>query len=182
MKFGGTSVRDHDRIRIAAGLVRDALAEGPVAVVVSALGGVTDQLIELARSSQRGESTYQPQLEALAQRHFAVVDRLEEAGENGVVRPYVGECLGELERLLAGVSMLRECSPRALDQILSSGERLSSHLMAAMLRSARRRRRGLRRPPPDRHRSLVRQRGGAVRGELRAHPRALRQASARCRW
>ncbi|HVR30630.1 MAG TPA: bifunctional aspartate kinase/homoserine dehydrogenase I, partial [Thermoanaerobaculia bacterium] len=134
MKFGGSSVRDYDRIATAGGLVRDALEESEVAVVVSALGGVTDQLLEIARLAQRGDRSYQGLFQALAGRHFAVVDRLEQEGDRGGVRPRIGECLGELELLLSGVSLVHECSPRTLDKILSSGERMSAHLMAAMLR------------------------------------------------
>jgi aspartokinase/homoserine dehydrogenase 1 len=134
MKFGGTSVRDHDRIRVAAGLVRDALAEGPVAVVVSALGGVTDQLLEIARTSQRGDGDYTPVFSELVERHLAVVDRLEDAVEREAVRLLVSDLLGEIRLLVSGVSLVRECSPRTLDKIVSTGERLSSLLMAAMLR------------------------------------------------
>ena len=94
MKFGGTSVRDHDRIRVAAGLVRDALSEGPVAVVVSALGGVTDQLLEIARSSQRADGDYTPVFAELAERHLAVVDQLADAGDRDAVRALVSDLLG----------------------------------------------------------------------------------------
>jgi aspartokinase/homoserine dehydrogenase 1 len=134
MKFGGTSVRDHDRIQVAAGLVRDALRESPVAVVVSALGGVTDQLLEIARITQRGERDYTPLFAALVERHLAVIDRLEDEGEREAVRATVGDLLSEIRLLFSGVSLVHECSPRTLDKIASTGERLSSLLMAAMLR------------------------------------------------
>src|SRR5262245_14697120 len=99
MKFGGTSVRDHDRIKVAAGLVRDALGESGVAVVVSALGGVTDQLLEIARISQRGEGDYTPLFASLTERHLAVVDALEDPAERETVRSAVGDLLSEIRHL-----------------------------------------------------------------------------------
>ncbi len=178
MKFGGTSVRDHDRIRVAAGLVRDALSEGPVAVVVSALGRGHRPALEIARSQPtwrrrlhaglRGARRAPPQRWSTGSRTPATAMRS--------VRS-VSDLLGEIRLLVSRGFAGARVQPANARQ-----DRL--HRRAAVVAAdgghaapARRRRRSVRRPRTDRHRSLVRQRGGAVRGELRAHPRALREAA-----
>ncbi|MDX1382665.1 MAG: bifunctional aspartate kinase/homoserine dehydrogenase I, partial [Thermoanaerobaculia bacterium] len=134
LKFGGTSVRDFDRMARAADIVAAATGSGPVAVVVSALGGVTDQLQEAADTSLRGDEDFGPLCDAIGRRHEEVVARLEDAADRRALTAAIAECLGELKLILAGVSLVHECTPRTLDKVLSVGERLSSQLMAAVLR------------------------------------------------
>ena len=134
LKFGGTSVRDFDRMQRAATIVGEAAGGGRVAVVVSALGGVTDQLLAAARTSLEGEQDFAPLCEEIGRRHEEVLARLEDPADRDLLASKVAECMGELKLILAGVSLVHECSPRTLDKVLSVGERLSSQLMAAVLR------------------------------------------------
>jgi aspartokinase/homoserine dehydrogenase 1 len=134
MKFGGTSVRDFERISAAADLVLAARREDAVAVVVSALGGVTDRLQEAAETSLRGDDDFTSLCDVLQERHEEVVQKLEDTADQARLRRRIGDCLGELKLILAGVSLVRECTPRTLDKVLSVGERLSSELVAAVLR------------------------------------------------
>ncbi|MEE2778544.1 MAG: bifunctional aspartate kinase/homoserine dehydrogenase I [Acidobacteriota bacterium] len=134
LKFGGTSVRDFERISRVADIVRSAAKESPVAVVVSALGGITDQLLAAATASLDGEEEFVQICDIMQSRHEEVVAQIEDADDREALLATVGECIGELKMILAGVSLVHECSPRTRDKVLSVGERLSSQLVAAVLR------------------------------------------------
>ncbi len=135
-KFGGTSVKTAERIRRVVELVLDEDADGLRVVVVSALGGVTDQLITaideaLARSGKHAEI-----LDALKDRHVAAVEELSAGDEQRRLREEVESKLLELAELLDGVYLLRECTLRTRDAIIGMGEQLSAPLAAAAFRAA----------------------------------------------
>ena len=135
-KFGGTSVADADRIGAVVRLVLDGPEGERRVVVVSALGGVTDRLLgaideALARSGRHGAI-----VDEVRARHLAVIDALAPAAERDALRDGVEATLATLAELLDGISLLRECSPRARDAIGGTGERLSAPLVAAAFRAA----------------------------------------------
>ncbi|MBK05878.1 MAG: hypothetical protein CL920_05120 [Deltaproteobacteria bacterium] len=126
MKFGGTSVGTPEAMERTA---RHIAVESrwPV-VVVSALGGVTNLLIDAAERAQRGEA-YQSVFDEVIERHQKIVD------VHGLDQgPLVEELAHKLGRLLSGIEMLNELSPRTRDLLLSLGERMSVRLLASMLR------------------------------------------------
>jgi aspartate kinase len=134
-KFGGTSLADAERIRHAAGLVRDC--EGPRVVVVSALAGVTNHLIELAVEAVRGADTEVAwRANALRVRHEEVAGALVEAEpefERLLERiDAVFSRLQEVARSAAGVSDA-DVARRFADEVSAMGEDLSAELMAAAL-------------------------------------------------
>jgi aspartokinase/homoserine dehydrogenase 1 len=141
-KFGGTSVGDAERIGNVAGIIQKAYREQENAlnpgtvVVVSAMSGVTDQLIRSARAAARGEDSLYREIKAsLLKRHLEVVEnllaqspaRLEMGGA-------IEDKLNELERFLRSIAMLGELTPRGQDAVVSFGEILSSKILAALLR------------------------------------------------
>ena len=135
MKFGGTSVGDADCVRRAAEIVRSGVARNPVVVVVSAMSGVTNRLIEAAHRAEAGEHDFLSALiEEFSYQHTSA---LEELVRHPMRRAEIaGECrnvLSELERLLRGTALLRELTPRALDAISGIGERLSTPLVAGAI-------------------------------------------------
>src|SRR5512146_444177 len=69
VKFGGSSVADVARLRHAAALVAELRTQGPLAVVVSAMAGVTDALMRVGQSAIVGDSRTPELLEALEWRH-----------------------------------------------------------------------------------------------------------------
>ena len=134
MKFGGTSIRDAERIGRAADLVVSALGESRICVVVSALGGMTDELQETARASARGEGVFAALSREMAARHFTVAAGVTEGKDLEDLRQRIEDHFNALAMTLVGISLVRECSGRTLDKVLSVGESLSSAIMAAALR------------------------------------------------
>lgn len=135
-KFGGTSVATLDRIRRVVSLV---LADHPGhrrVVVVSALGGVTDLLLTavedaLSRSERHGEV-----LSEIIDRHNRILEGLEVDDLREGISEALAELWRELEELLDGVYLLRECTPRTRDAVMSIGERASVRLVAAAFHEA----------------------------------------------
>ena len=135
IKFGGTSVGSPQALSNVAGIVGKVKQDWRrVAVVVSALGGVTDLLREGAAAAGSGDSARAKRCaETIRKQHRAAI----EAGSlDGVVVAAVDACLHELEGLYHAVSVLKEVSPRALDAITSLGERMSIHIVSGYLTRA----------------------------------------------
>jgi bifunctional aspartokinase / homoserine dehydrogenase 1 len=132
IKFGGTSVGSPQALSNVAEIVGKAKRDWRrVAVVVSAMGGVTDLLLKGAAAAGGGDTAKAGQcVEAIRKQHHAAI----EAGSlGGDIGPAIDACLGELEGLYHAVSVLREVSPRALDAIASLGERMSIHIVSGYL-------------------------------------------------
>lgn len=127
LKFGGTSVGSPARILEVIECVRADL-KNCGGVVVSAFTQVTDQLLSLAESAQRGEGGYRKGLEELAERHYAAAREL--APGDQPIQDWITETIYELGEILQGVYLLRECSPKTLDFVASFGERLSAAIIA----------------------------------------------------
>ena len=140
-KFGGSSVASADRIRGVVSIVGDALEREPGRhiVVVSALGGVTDQLIaaiDAALAPQPDARKHRAMLAALQQRHEDTLRALVEQEAFTVVMARLEPVWNTLRELLDGIALLHECSPRTRDAVIGSGERLSAPIIAAAFRSA----------------------------------------------
>ena len=135
MKFGGTSVGDAACIRRAAEIVKSEAARRPVVVVVSAMSGVTNRLIEAAQRAEAGEDAGSPELIAgLGTQHeTAAAELVKDTQRAKAITEARIATLEELERLLRGTALLRELTPRALDAISGIGERLSAPLVAGAI-------------------------------------------------
>lgn len=135
MKFGGTSVGDATCIRRSAQIVANAAKDRKLTVVVSAMSGVTNRLIDAAHHAKRGERNAGKELtDALRNQHFAALGALVESGPaKGPAQERIQEILGEASRLYEGTALLRELTPRTLDAISSLGERLCAPIFAAAL-------------------------------------------------
>ncbi|MDQ3667877.1 MAG: aspartate kinase [Acidobacteriota bacterium] len=136
MKFGGTSVGNVDCIRRAADIVARAAAEGSVVAVVSAMGGVTNRLIEAAQASARGDMGAAGNLaEALREQHQGAIEILVGDGDTRAqLAVELKAIIEEVTSLCRGTALLHELTPRTLDAISSAGERLSARLLASALR------------------------------------------------
>lgn len=138
MKFGGTSVGSPEAISNVAGIVGDAAAQGNrVIVVVSAMSGVTDALITSVREAANGNKwSYLSCAQKLRDRHEEAVNMLTSPGKDrDSVIHEVGVLMKQHTELCQAVNILGEATPRILDAVVSFGERLSSRVVAAALRS-----------------------------------------------
>jgi aspartate kinase len=141
-KFGGTSVGDAACFAKVAEIVVSHHGRGgnpataETVVVVSAMGGVTDQLISGARAAAEGkDSAYREIKAALLNRHLEVLETLLTIGRERLkVGGLVEDYLHELERFYRSIAMLGELTARGYDAVASFGEQLSAHIMAAVLR------------------------------------------------
>jgi aspartokinase/homoserine dehydrogenase 1 len=138
MKFGGTSVGNAECIRRVVEITRAAALESGVAIVVSAMSGVTNRLIEAANFAKAGnESGAAEVLLQLKQRHREAVKILiHSADERHALDNKMEALFAEGERLCHETSRLRELTPRTLDAISGLGERLSAPMVAAALEEA----------------------------------------------
>ena len=134
LKFGGTSLGTSDRVWEVASIIAAQSEKGPTIAVVSALGHVTDELVAASELAKAGDQRYAAKLEELRQLHLEGVKDLTGPEDQSRVAESVDVILTRLEKLLRGVSLVKECTPRTQDAILSVGERLSTLLVAAALR------------------------------------------------
>jgi aspartokinase/homoserine dehydrogenase 1 len=132
MKFGGTSVGDASCIARAAQIVRDASRESSVVVVVSAMSGVTNRLLDAATCSEANDREHVAEVfEALRKQHDAALrEVIRSSGKRAEFAASMQAIFSEGERLCEGTALLRELTPRTLDSISSLGERLSAPMVA----------------------------------------------------
>jgi bifunctional aspartokinase / homoserine dehydrogenase 1 len=135
MKFGGTSVRDASCIQRVAEIIRAAAAQNQVAVVVSAMSGVTNQFVEIANLAEAGDRVaIENVVKELRDRHEAAANALIQSpnARQSLLRK-IGDVLREGDRFCEGVLSARSLSARSLDAISGLGECLSTLLVAAAL-------------------------------------------------
>ena len=136
MKFGGTSMGSAERIRVAARIAAEEKARRPILVVVSAMSGVTDLLIDTLRHAEVGDREgMEVKLRQLEERHLETCRELIPAGERAATLAAIENKIADFRRIARGMLMLGERPPRSVDEGIAIGEHLSSLLMAAYLRS-----------------------------------------------
>jgi aspartate kinase len=127
VKFGGSSLADVDCIRRCADVVRRAESDHRVVTVVSAMGGVTDALLDLAEAAGAGNRSAKYKiLGELRQRH-------EDASQSLGAETEVSTLLDQLDTIVTGIAAVGELTPRSRDAVVSFGERLCARLTAAAL-------------------------------------------------
>ncbi len=135
MKFGGSSVANAERIDRVTQIIQQYKEQGEeFAVVVSALGGVTDLLIDMSQMAENGDLAYKKAFNAYVDRHFEVVENLISEERQEIVKYELRESHIELANILQGIFLINELSSRTLDNILSHGERSSAFVISEVLR------------------------------------------------
>ena len=132
LKFGGSSVADAGSIQKVVEIIRRV--EMPAVIVLSAMHGVTDNLIDAGRMAERGEATFADCIENVRERHIRAAGELM-GSIAGSTLSHIDEKISELANLCRGVALVRELSPRTLDNILSLGELLSTRIVSDYLSS-----------------------------------------------
>jgi len=136
MKFGGSSLANASKIKNAARIVERFSNGNKLVVVASAMDDVTDRLVETGELAQKGEFSKAKIILARLQGLHAKTGRSVSA--RGSVKELVnriGELSLELEKAVEGISHLRELTPRSQDYLLSFGERYSTPILAAAIKS-----------------------------------------------
>ena len=131
LKFGGSSVGTPESVLQVKQIV-DRL-DTPAVVVVSALGGVTDLLISLSAQAVDPTADYLTTLEELHARHDKMVRAVLPAERQEDILQEVSNGFDELSRILQGIHLIGELTPKTADTIVAYGERLSSSIVAALL-------------------------------------------------
>ncbi|MDB5281190.1 MAG: thrA, partial [Bacteroidota bacterium] len=124
-----------ENINKVIAIVKDTLKRGPAMVVVSALGGTTDLLIDAGKLAASGNEKYKELISTFEQRHLTCVKELVPVANQSATLSEVKTKCNELEAICEGVFMLGELSGRTLDRIVSFGELMSSIIIAHKLKS-----------------------------------------------
>ncbi len=135
LKFGGTSVGSIESIKNVKKIVESC--QEPVIVVVSALGGITDKLIETARKAAEGDATYSENFSFILTRHTDIIRGVVTPEKQIEVMPVISTLLDELGNIFRGVYLIKDLSPKTFDTIVSYGERLSSVIMTSVINGAK---------------------------------------------
>ncbi|MDV3243576.1 MAG: aspartate kinase [Nitrososphaerales archaeon] len=137
MKFGGSLVASKDGIKRVAEIVSRNSTRNSVVVVVSALGGVTDGLLDGTSNATEWDATIVTKaVDGLRRLHSGAVSRTSLGPqEKAALLEKLDGMLDELRTVMTGVSILGELSPRTRDMIVSYGERLAAPIVSAEIRA-----------------------------------------------
>ncbi|MCA9912715.1 MAG: aspartate kinase, partial [Anaerolineae bacterium] len=153
MKFGGTSVGSSEAIDRVVNIIEETVQSGKqVAVVVSAMSGVTDMLLQSVQNAVEGNRWgYLSLSKDIRFKHEDVVHQhLKPGAQREEILRTIDAMLKELEEICQAIQILQEATPRIYDAVVSFGERLSSRVIAAVLQE-----RGLRAQAYDAGQFLV---------------------------
>ena len=139
MKFGGTSVGSVKSILSLKEIVEAEAGRGPVVVVVSALDGITDKLITISQMALAGDKRYRDEIDAIVTRHHQMIDAVvNDPNKRAKVVDRVDSLFEQLKSIYFGVYLIHDLSKKTQDAIVSYGERLSSNIVAAMIKNGMR--------------------------------------------
>ena len=135
LKFGGTSVGSVESILNVKKIVESQ--KDPVVVVVSALGGVTDQLIQTSLQAVAGNPDYQKSFFSMVERHEKMIrEIIPERRDRETLWAIVKALFEELRSIYQGVYLIRDLTPKTSAAIVSYGERISSRIVATLIDGA----------------------------------------------
>jgi bifunctional aspartokinase / homoserine dehydrogenase 1 len=141
LKFGGSSVKNAENISKVVTIVKEKVKEelltgqaGKTVVIVSALGGITDMLLQCCKLASESDETYKEKLQEAEQRHLQTIKDLIPITQQSSILSQVKTMCNEIEDICNGIFLLRELSERTKDRVVSYGELLSSQIIAAKLK------------------------------------------------
>ena len=136
LKFGGSSVANAENINKIISILKDRPEKEKLVVVVSALGGTTDALLNSVITASKGDEKYKEELRKIEDRHLEVVKQLVPVANQSRVLSMVMQHCNEMEDICNSVFLLKELTSRTRDRIMSYGELLSSQIIAAKFQSS----------------------------------------------
>lgn len=132
IKFGGSSIADFARIEQVISIIVDLYSTNQeLIIVVSALGGITDLLIQAGQEAVNRNKNYVNTFTVIKERHITIAKEL--VAIHPEIHTQLEENFNDLHDLLHGVFLVQELSARALDELMSYGERLSAYLVTHAL-------------------------------------------------
>lgn len=135
LKFGGTSVGSVESILNLKKIVE--ACDEPVVVVVSALGGITDKLINTSNLAVAGDSSYLTSYEEMVERHHLMIDSIISDSDKRIkLMATVDNLLEQLKSIYQGVYLIGDLSEKTSNAIVSYGERISSNIVATLIEDA----------------------------------------------
>ena len=138
LKFGGTSVGSVESILSLKAIVENEARRQPVIVVVSALGGITDKLLSTAQLALRGDEQWKDAFESMVDRHHKMIDTIiTDNKKRETLFNKVDALFEQLRSIYFGVYLIHDLSRKTQDAIVSYGERLSSNIVATLVRGAK---------------------------------------------
>ena len=138
MKFGGTSVGSVKSILSVKQIVEKEAKRQSVIVVVSALGGITDQLLRTARMACKGDNGWKASYQQMVERHHSMIDTIfQDPIDKVELFNQTDALLEQLRSIFFGVNLIQDLSQRTEDVIVSYGERLSSRIVARLIQGSR---------------------------------------------
>ena len=138
LKFGGTSVGSVESILSLKQIVEKEAKDNHVVIVVSALGGITDKLINTSTLAVEGKEEWRQEFDSMVERHHKMIDTIitdNKKREN--LFNSVDAMFEQLRSIYFGVYLIHDLSPKTLDAIVSYGERLSSLIVATLIDGAK---------------------------------------------
>lgn len=139
MKFGGTSVGTPEAMtQVVSNIYQSQKEWDRVVVVTSALSGVTNLLTESAERAVEGDEVFISQAEReLLEKHFSIVEKLiPSAAQQAQIKQEIKHLCADFASICRAISILGEATPRALDAVVSLGERLSVRVLTGTLQAA----------------------------------------------
>jgi aspartokinase/homoserine dehydrogenase 1 len=139
LKFGGTSVGSVKSILSLKKIVETEARKQPVIVVVSALNGITDKLIATSQLAKNGDEHYREEFDVMVSRHHQMIDTIVTDPKKRIdLFNNVDQLFEQLRSIYYGVYLIHDLSEKTQDAIISYGERLSSHIVAAIIKNGAR--------------------------------------------
>ncbi|HEY9543215.1 bifunctional aspartate kinase/homoserine dehydrogenase I [Prevotella sp.] len=138
LKFGGTSVGSVKSILSLKNIVEKEARQEPVIVVVSALGGITDKLLNTAQLALNGDQNWRMEFDEMVDRHHKMIDAIiSNPTSREQLFNTVDSLLDQLKSIYFGVYLIHDLSEKTQDAIVSYGERLSSNIVATLIKGAK---------------------------------------------
>ncbi|NLI73024.1 MAG: bifunctional aspartate kinase/homoserine dehydrogenase I [Bacteroidales bacterium] len=134
IKFGGSSIGSYEGIKQVKQIIEKQ--KEPVIIVVSALSGITDQLLATSKLAEQGDETYIAEYEQMMSRHLQLIDEVVPKNKKSHTRNLIREPFSDLSKILRGIFLIKDISSRIADTILSYGEVFSSIIVSNLIKEA----------------------------------------------
>ena len=133
LKFGGSSLASAERIKNVGSIINDKIKDGqaPQAIVLSAFGKATDLLQQTAAEAALGDINHEATLQEFQSLHNEILEHLFDGPNKTQHQNYILSLGDDLEKLIQGIFLVREATPRTMDYVLSFGERYSAYIVSA---------------------------------------------------